>query len=478
MEHKLSQSKIDELTSSLLMMTARPTSIQRENFYTAYLLHNPYIPVKAFLTLPLTQMEVEWYADALTYTGYLQGVADEYLHSGFFIKYLKWVESYSEEWLQICQKVKVAVENKDKTNIIHSLEEYYALINSSENIMYFTMAVWAFEQYTLPVMQDKLKKYFGNRYESAWEIITLQTVLIADQEHRIAIADIKAKFFKKELKEKEYLDNVVKINNKFRFVFKYNPESSGIISNNLIDKIEPEEAKDIPVLITSNKDKYEKLLSIIDDEDIREIVQFINYNIYFRTQRMEIVGKGFNLLSGLFDLIEKEWDFTRHEVGNVTNEEILNYFKQGVVPQRRTTRGAVIYYKNHVYFLDELQTKQIEKKLRIHQKTSELTGSVAAAGKVQGKIKIIIGIKDLIKVEKGDILVAQFTRPEYVPAMKLAAAIITNDGGITSHAAITARELKKPCIIGIKNATQVLKDGDLVEVDADEGVVKILEKSK
>jgi len=78
------------------------------------------------------------------------------------------------------------------------------------------------------------------------------------------------------------------------------------------------------------------------------------------------------------------------------------------------------------------------------------------------------------KVEEGDILVTSMTRPEFLPIMKKAAAFVTNEGGITSHAAIVSRELKKPCIIGTKFATQVLKDGDMVEVDATNGVIKKL----
>ena len=67
--------------------------------------------------------------------------------------------------------------------------------------------------------------------------------------------------------------------------------------------------------------------------------------------------------------------------------------------------------------------------------------------------------------------------PEYVPLMKKAAAIVTDEGGITCHAAIVSRELNKPCIIGVKIATKVLKDGDLIEVDAEKGVVKVIKKS-
>ena len=80
------------------------------------------------------------------------------------------------------------------------------------------------------------------------------------------------------------------------------------------------------------------------------------------------------------------------------------------------------------------------------------------------------------KLEIGDILVSPMTRPELMPAVKRAAAIVTDEGGITCHAAIVSRELGIPCIIGTKNATRILKDGDKVEVDANHGVVKILKR--
>lgn len=68
------------------------------------------------------------------------------------------------------------------------------------------------------------------------------------------------------------------------------------------------------------------------------------------------------------------------------------------------------------------------------------------------------------------------TLPDLLPAMKKASAFVTDEGGVMCHAAIIARELKKPCIIGTRIATQFLKDGDLVEVDAEKGIVKILKR--
>ena len=101
-----------------------------------------------------------------------------------------------------------------------------------------------------------------------------------------------------------------------------------------------------------------------------------------------------------------------------------------------------------------------------------ISGQAAFLGCVRGKVKIVSGPKDIDKVKEGEILVAVYTDPNLLPAMKRASAFVTEQGGITSHAAIVAREMKKPCIIGTRIATKILKDGDMVEVDANNGIVK------
>jgi pyruvate, water dikinase len=79
---------------------------------------------------------------------------------------------------------------------------------------------------------------------------------------------------------------------------------------------------------------------------------------------------------------------------------------------------------------------------------------------------------DIGKVREGDILVSVATNPSLLPAMKKAAAFVTDSGGLTSHAAIVAREFQKPCIIGTKIATKVLKDGEKIVVDARIGDIR------
>jgi len=109
---------------------------------------------------------------------------------------------------------------------------------------------------------------------------------------------------------------------------------------------------------------------------------------------------------------------------------------------------------------------------------NEFSGKVAYAGKVIGKVRIVLEFRDMFKFQEGEVLVSSMTVPDFLPVMKKAVAFITDEGGITCHAAIIAREMKKPCIIGTKIATQILKDGDMVEVDANTGKIRILEKKK
>ncbi len=106
----------------------------------------------------------------------------------------------------------------------------------------------------------------------------------------------------------------------------------------------------------------------------------------------------------------------------------------------------------------------------------EIHGQCGCPGVAHGRVKIVDVTADMVKVEEGDILVSISTQPDLLPAMKKAAAYVTNQGGVTSHAAIVARELNKPCVIGTKIATKVLHDGDEVEVDANRGVVNVINR--
>ncbi len=108
---------------------------------------------------------------------------------------------------------------------------------------------------------------------------------------------------------------------------------------------------------------------------------------------------------------------------------------------------------------------------------TEFGGQVAYSGKTRGIVRKIMSYSRSNEMKEGEILVTAMTTPEFLPALMKCSAFITDEGGIACHAAIVAREMKKPCIVSTKIATKVLKTGDLVEVDADNGIVKIIKKS-
>ncbi|MFA6428441.1 MAG: PEP/pyruvate-binding domain-containing protein [Candidatus Buchananbacteria bacterium] len=153
---------------------------------------------------------------------------------------------------------------------------------------------------------------------------------------------------------------------------------------------------------------------------------------------------------------------------------------QKIIKQLKERALGYIYYRDQVFAGQKFKNFFVEHDIQltatvVSNKNGEVSGTIAYRGSIKGKAKIVFTVKDLVKIESGDVLVSPMTRPEYLPAMKKAAAFVTDEGGITCHAAIVAREMKKPCVIGTKIATQVLQDGDLVEVDANKGIVKILE---
>lgn len=161
----------------------------------------------------------------------------------------------------------------------------------------------------------------------------------------------------------------------------------------------------------------------------------------------------------VFKLQKRE--FTSGEIANL--EKRLNGY--GLLNRRIYLLGGLkkIMSKQHIQLEDgEAPADGI------------IRGKIAYKGRVIGKVCIVMSKKAIRSFKQGDIFVSDMTDPDFLPALKKATAIVTDEGGITCHAAIVAREFNKPCIVGSKIATKILKNGDLVEVDADHGIVKIL----
>lgn len=164
----------------------------------------------------------------------------------------------------------------------------------------------------------------------------------------------------------------------------------------------------------------------------------------------------------------------------LTQEEFEKYILSQELPDTqilndRFSCSALYFEKGERNILLGKDVELLEQKmLEIEKSTDVISGTSAFSGIVKGIVRIVPDPFKVEKFEEGDILVTGMTRPEFVPLMQKAGAIITDAGGVLCHAAISARELKKPCVVGTRISTKVLKNGDIVEVDADKGIIRKL----
>ena len=135
-------------------------------------------------------------------------------------------------------------------------------------------------------------------------------------------------------------------------------------------------------------------------------------------------------------------------------------------------------YKNKIYILQtrpvttvKQESHQAKTDLSISPSDFVLEGNPASPGYATGKVNIIHNANEISKIKTGDILVTEMTNPDFVPAMRKAGAIITDQGGATSHAAIVSRELGIPAIVGTQIATKTLKSGEIITINGYNGKI-------
>jgi phosphohistidine swiveling domain-containing protein len=194
-----------------------------------------------------------------------------------------------------------------------------------------------------------------------------------------------------------------------------------------------------------------------------------------------------SFLAKLLKKLSKQYDIPHEHLETYTTGELHELFNDKKVPNEEIADRAhhLTYMRDGkiTTLVGKTARDQIEK-LKASSTEDLIRGKTASRGKVVGKARVIkVSIKEYDKVkhmvdamEKGEVLIVETTEPTIMLACQKAAAIVTNQGGMMSHAAIVSRELHIPCIVGTGDATHKINTGDLVEVDADKAVVTVLER--
>jgi len=299
--------------------------------------------------------------------------------------------------------------------------------------------------------------------------------------------------FLKDTKLKQKIERYIKKYFWFKTDFyrakKINPE---LLLKDILFEIENnkksvilKELKDIDKNFAKIIKRRNQLLSNIKlTREEKRNISFYKFIINWMDQRKVGSMKGLYYFYSFIGNLARKFDLKYDDLAIYTVDEIKDFLRD----KKKISKKNIINRNKEVFFLYEKGKKTgifyEEKAKKIFttaiyaNKEKEIKGEVACRGgikKVKGKIRIVHRPrKD--KFNKGEILVTSMTRVEFIHIMRKAKAVITNEGGMACHAAIVSRELNIPCIVGTKIATKVLKDGDLVEVDTDKGIVRVFKK--
>lgn len=214
---------------------------------------------------------------------------------------------------------------------------------------------------------------------------------------------------------------------------------------------------------------------------IKNKINLVRWFMYLRTETIDHMMLVNGAYKPIFNSLSKIFDLPVDAVLHMTYKEILDSLKEGklIISREliidRTKNGYAYLIAPHGSYLvtgkevDELQDIVVPKEEK--KEIKELKGQIAFKGKVIGIARVILDRRNAHELKEGEILVTTMTSPEFVPAMKIASGIITNEGGVLCHAAIMSREFHKPCIIGTKIATDVIKTGQKIILDGDNGII-------
>ncbi len=405
------------------------------------------------------------------------------------------------------KSTEITLEKFLSTKRLQEIKDYNLLMNEIDNY-YNKYSPEELEKLTNDELEEIIVKAF--KFLRDWQVITLFCEALDKK--------IIEKYFKKYNTEKIDFNNFFEkaslqdfdsfIVNRDRCLLSFNKkdlyqtqwvlasylstpnlfESERIIKNTIKDlggknKIKKEQ-RNIKNEITKNKIKSDKFRKTIQGK-LKKLFDFVKLSITLRDTRKEYAFKGITLLSNAvremffrMGLNEKDILYVRGE--DFENKEYKDEKYINTIEKRK--KGVVVYCtKGHIaeeYVNFDQTKKKIFNFSDTKSDSNEIRGTSACGGKAKGRVKIVLSLKDFGKFQEGNVLVTSMTRPEFVPLMKKASAVITDEGGVTCHAAIVSRELGLPCIIGTKNATRKLKDNDFIDIDADKGVARLIRNDK
>lgn len=371
----------------------------------------------------------------------------------------------------------VALATASNRNLIKIFENFFLNYQNALTTLYLPIALDR-------VLSSKLKNYLNRHCQSdkVESVFNALTPLAKDHDiMKYHVALFKLALKKKKLSKLSLEKELDKLAKKFAFLgikfYLGAPYTKQSVKKQLNDIKNPQAELEKKILVRQQDTlAFKKICRQLKlPGEYQNYVKWLRETIYLRTYRLERISEGeFNSFS-LLNEIGKRVGARGEDLVYLGFKEMKDALLGGrknfreLVAKRKKSYGMISLGKENKFYVEENYKKFASKFVQTIDSQEKITGQVAYAGKATGKVHLIMGDHELNEIKKGEILVTKMTTPDYIFAMQKSAAVVTDVGGVTSHASVVSRELRKPCIIGTKIATQVLKDGDVVEVDADKG---------
>jgi len=314
----------------------------------------------------------------------------------------------------------------------------------------------------------------------AFLVLTFSPKLSLHQQEQIELLKLAVKIKKNSLAkyENEIRNHLKKWGWKNSWCYMQNPLSQKDLIRELKELIKNNPVKTLAEIKREQQKRLQaknRLLAKFKNKRLNILVDILAEYAFWHSYKMEEKTKSVYLALPFLKALAKSLNLTYRELIELTSDEIL----QGKIKRQaikvRLKDSGILMIKGQRRILTGRILKVLKNKIEEKpKKVRSLTGFVAYPGKARGRVVFVEeGVNVLqVKLNHGDILVTPMTTATMVPLIRKAGGIVTNEGGVLCHAAIIAREFKKPCIIGTKFATKIFKTGDMVEVDAEQGIIK------
>ena len=459
----------------------RKTTLQHDYMSRfIWFLDNPYYRLKNTLTVYVGNGKADFYAERDEWDTLMRKLAAEAVHPGYTKRILQGFMHDRKRYRTVAYLL-----NNRRT--LHAaspatLLSYYEKLRMIYLVFpYYFFSPWAINHVTAPQCEAELIRRFGRpEGERLYRAVTTPTRLTEmDRLYRVLLRE------KTRGTLRAALPALVRRYGYLGVYSLLDTPWTGVHLRGLIDHV-PNPKRELAVrtaaVRAARKEYVRALRMLAPHPKLSRTARVLNLFAWLRTERINPFREALYLTQGFYDELTRRLDLPKGYGAHLSNDEIIGFLAHGVRPRAGTVKPCELFgivNDRFVLFREKVPAQRFFKKTvgsSVSRNRREVRGSTACKGRARGIVRIVMVPEDCRKIKKGDILVSNMTHQDYLPGMVRAAAIVTDEGGISCHAAIISRELDTPCVIGTKIATEVFKDGDCVEVDADNGTITKLQR--